>query len=115
VRAHGRRRWLICGLLGFAMAGVTLPRSAAAQDDPGRKVRNRVSPEYPALARRMNIHGTVKLGLVVTANGTLKETRVIGGNPILVNAAMDAVKKWKFEPADSESSETVEFKFQEKQ
>jgi outer membrane biosynthesis protein TonB len=42
----------------------------------------------------------------------LKDAKVVGGNPILVNAAMDALKKWRFEPANGESSGTVEFKFQ---
>jgi TonB family protein len=60
----------------------------------------------------MNITGTVKVLVVVTPGGSLKDTKVVGGNPLLVNAAMDALKKWKFEPADSESSGTVEFKFQ---
>jgi protein TonB len=51
------------------------------------------------------------LVVVVAPNGTLKETKVMGGHPILVTAAVDAVKKWKFEPADAESTGTVEFKF----
>lgn len=60
----------------------------------------------------MNITGTVKVMVVVSPNGSLKDTKVVGGNPILVNAAMDALKKWKFEPAGGESTGTVEFKFQ---
>ena len=51
------------------------------------------------LARRMSIRGTVKMIVVVPPNGNLKDTKVVGGNPLLVNAAMDALKKWKFEPA----------------
>jgi TonB family protein len=50
--------------------------------------------------------------VVVTASGSVKNAKVLGGNPVLVNAAVDALKKWKFEPSDSESSGTVEFKFQ---
>jgi TonB family protein len=60
----------------------------------------------------MNITGTVKVLVVVSANGNLKDTKVVGGNPLLVNATMDALKKWKFEPAESESTGTLEFKFQ---
>jgi len=41
----------------------------------------------------------------------VKETKVIGGNPILVNAAVDAVKKWRFETASDDSVGVVEFKF----
>jgi outer membrane biosynthesis protein TonB len=49
---------------------------------------------------------------VVAANGSVKETKVIGGHPILVNAGVDAMKKWKFEPGTAENSGTVEFKFE---
>jgi TonB family protein len=59
----------------------------------------------------MGITGNVKLQLVVAANGEVKETKVIGGHPILVNAAVDAVKKWRFETASAETTETKEFKF----
>jgi TonB family protein len=88
------------------------PLPAVAQGELARKPKTKVAPTYPELARRMNITGTVKVLVVVSASGALKDTKVVGGNPLLVNAAMDALKKWKFEPADSESSGTVEFKFQ---
>ena len=60
----------------------------------------------------MGLAGNVKLLVLVAPNGSVKETKVIGGHPILVNAALDAVKKWKFETAGVESMGTVEFKFQ---
>jgi TonB family protein len=66
---------------------------------------------YPELARKMNLSGVVKLEVVVAPSGVVKETKVIGGNPILVNAAMDAVKKWRFEAASEESTGIIEFKF----
>ena len=77
-----------------------------------RKTKTKVAPVYPELARRMNITGTVRVLVVVSPAGSLKDTKVVGGNPVLVNAAMDALKKWKFEPGDSESTGTVEFKFE---
>jgi TonB family protein len=86
-------------------------RPASAQDTIDRKVKTRVSPTYPEIARKMGLTGTVKFRLTVASNGTIKETKVIGGHPILVNAAMDAVKKWKFETASAESTGTVEIKF----
>jgi TonB family protein len=93
-------------------AAIFQPLPAVAQGELARKAKTKVAPTYPELARRMNITGTVKVLVVVTASGTLKDTKVVGGNPLLVNAAMDALKKWKFEPADGESTGTVEFKFQ---
>jgi TonB family protein len=83
-----------------------------AQDVIERKVRTRITPIYPDLARKMGLSGSVKLEVVVSPNGTVKETKVIGGHPILVNAALEAVKKWKFETASAESTGTLEFKFQ---
>jgi TonB family protein len=85
---------------------------AMAQGELTRKAKTKVAPAYPPLARHLNITGTVKVLVVVSPNGSLKNTRVVGGNPLLVDAAVDALKKWKFEPAETESTGTVEFKFQ---
>ena len=105
------RCWAMTGLLAMA-AATFLALPAVAQGELTRKAKTKVAPAYPELAKRMNITGTVKVLVVVSPNGNLKDTKVVGGNPLLVNAAMDALKKWKFEPADVESSGTVEFKFQ---
>ena len=86
-------------------------RPAGAQDSLERRVKNKVSPTYPDIARKMNLAGVVKLEVSIAPNGTVKDTKVIGGNPILVNAALDAVKKWRFEAANDESTQLVEFKF----
>jgi TonB family protein len=48
-------------------------------------------------------------------NGTVKGARVMGGHPVLANAALDAVKKWRFEPAAMESTGIVDFKFDPRQ
>ena len=55
---------------------------------------------------------TVKLAVVVGPSGTVKSAKAVGGHPLLVNAAIDAMKQWKFETAPSDSSGIVEFKFQ---
>jgi TonB family protein len=111
VSSQNMKRWAMAGLLAVATA-IFLPQPAMAQGELTRKAKTKVAPAYPELAKRMNITGTVKVLVVVSPNGSLKDTKVVGGNPLLVNAAMDALKKWKFEPADGESSGTVEFKFQ---
>jgi len=103
-----------CSLLLFlALTTVWMafrPQPGFAQDID-RKVKTKVSPIYPEIARKMGISGTVKLELVVASSGAVKETKVIGGHPILVTAAVEAVKKWKFEPASAESTVMKEFKF----
>ena len=60
----------------------------------------------------MHIRGTVKVEAIVRPNGTVKSTRVLGGNPVLVQSAEDAVAKWKFEPAQGETTEVVQLSFE---
>jgi TonB family protein len=96
------------------MAGVGTARLRAqdAQPDIVRRAKSKVEPVYPDLARRMHIAGTVRLAIVVTPNGMVKDAKVLGGHPVLANAALDAVKKWRFEPAAVESTGVVDFKFE---
>jgi len=62
------------------------------------KIVNLVPPVYPALASKARVSGTVVLEATLTAEGTVEEIRVISGHPLLVNAAIDAVKQWRYEP-----------------
>jgi TonB family protein len=109
VRLRTLRNWSAIILLGSLLLSPTL---SPAQGELNRKVHSKVAPTYPELARRINLRGTVKLLVVVLPNGNVKDTKVMGGNPILVNAAIDALKKWKFEPSQDETSGTIEFKFE---
>lgn len=77
----------------------------------GRKVKSSAPPEYPELARKLNIQGMARVLLTVTADGKVANVKDLGGNPILVAALVDAVKKWKYEPADRESAVEVRFEF----
>jgi TonB family protein len=107
------KRWFL-GLVLAGVAGVILLHplpGRAQQEEISRKVKNKVSPAYPDLARRMSISGVVKVQVVVAPNGSVKSTKVVGGHPLLVNAAVEAVKKWRFEAASEETIGVVEFKF----
>jgi TonB family protein len=114
------RPWVVSlALLAAASGGtVVCPMRALAQQQEvkgevlTRKPKTKVMPTYPEIARRMNITGTVRLAVVVSPNGTVKSSKPVGGHPVLVNAALDAMKQWKFEPAPTDSSGIVEFKFQ---
>ena len=87
--------------------------SLAQQDQSGfeRKVLSKVAPTYPDLARKTNIHGAVKLGVVIAPDGTVESTKVIGGNPVLVQSAVDAVRKWKYQAGPQRTNEVIELKF----
>lgn len=104
-------------LLAILTLAVTLgPIHGGAQqaqnDEIVRRAKSKVQPGYPELARKMNIAGTVKIEVVVAPNGSVKDARVVGGHPVLAGAALDAAKKWRFEPAGGESSVVLEFKFE---
>ena len=87
-------------------------QSAPAPSTSARKVTLHVPPAYPDLAKKMHVQGTVKIEAVVRANGLVRATRVLGGNPVLIEAASDAVKKWKFEPGPVETTEVVQLSFE---
>jgi len=93
-----------------ALTGVLGTAQNTAHEE--RKVASRVAPNYPELARKMHIRGVVKVEATVRPNGSVKSTRVLGGNPVLVDAAVDAIGKWKFEPGPSETAEVVQLTFE---
>lgn len=100
---------LVAAVLVATTALVATAQTPSANSD--RKVATRVPPVYPELAKRMHIHGVVRVEAVVRPNGAVKSTRVLGGNPVLVDAAQQAIAKWKFEPAQSETTEIVQLTF----
>lgn len=108
------RAWALVFSLGLNGIAVLAPgqSEATAETEMVRKVRSRVAPQYPDLARKMNLTGTVKIDVVVGEDGTVKTARVAGGHPVLANAALDAVRKWKFERSSGETSGTVSVKFE---
>ena len=59
----------------------------------------------------MSIGGTVKVVGLVAPNGTVKSVKVLGGHPVLAEAAQKALLQWKFEAAPHETSEIIEMKF----
>jgi TonB-like protein len=58
-----------------------------------------------------SVSGVVKLVALVAPNGPVKSTEAVGGNPVLIRAAVDAVKGWKFAPALNETREVIELRF----
>jgi periplasmic protein TonB len=76
----------------------------------------RVQPTYPALARSARIQGSVVLRAVISRGGTIENLQVLSGHPLLVKAAMDAVRQWRYrpyilngEPVEVETQVTVNF------
>ena len=103
------RRRVTAGLL-VGVALLALVPAAFAQAD-GRKVKSKVTPVYPELAKRMNVSGAVKIQVTITPAGLIKSTKVVGGHPLLVESALEALKKWRFEPGGDETTQLVVFNF----
>ena len=55
-------------------------------------------PQYPPLARQARIQGTVKLSAVISKDGSIQKLEVMSGHPLLVPAALAAVKQWRYKP-----------------
>jgi protein TonB len=102
---------LMAVLGGTAVVAPKALAQNATTDTSQRKVRVKVSPEYPSLARQMNVTGKVKIEATIAPDGRVTGTRVVGGSPLLVNAALNALKKWRFEPGPKTTTEVVEFSF----
>ena len=104
-------RIAIAASLVVMSLGTSVVAQQSAADEAKRKVKTRVSPAYPELARRMNVAGKVKIEIVVAPDGHVRSARPIGGHPLLVQACSDAVKEWKFMPSTEESTQILEFEF----
>ena len=101
-------------VLATAAAGLLAVSLAGAQtmnDEGKRKVKTKTAPAYPELARRLNIAGKVKIEVVIAPDGHVRSARAVGGHPVLVQACLDTVRDWRFEPASEETTQTVEFEF----
>jgi TonB family protein len=72
---------------------------------------SRVEPEYPDTLKRLYIGGTVRIEAVVDPDGTVESTQLIGGNPILGQTAMRAIKQWKYVRANSKETLVVKLHF----
>jgi TonB family protein len=96
--------WIVC----FSFA----PPSHGQQDSKSdRKVATRVEPDYPPVLRMRQIGGTVRLEVTITPQGTVESAKVLGGNPILAESAVTAVKKWKYASAQTATTQTVSLIF----
>ena len=59
---------------------------------------HRVIPNYPPLAKSARIQGLVRLEGIIARDGTIQQLRVVGGHPLLVQSALDAVRQWRYKP-----------------
>jgi TonB family protein len=100
---NSKRIWgLVVGAaLVAASAGVSTAQEVVLNS---RKALKMVAVQYPSVLKSRGIGGTVKLRVQVNANGTVKDVQVLGGNPILSECSVKAMKLWLFVAAEKDES-----------
>ncbi len=58
----------------------------------------RIQPDYPALAKQARVQGTVEIAALISKEGTIENLQVLKGNPMLIPAALNAVRQWRYRP-----------------
>jgi TonB family protein len=107
---HFSAKILALAKSGSGPSPSTSPNSPSPMGAP-RRVERSDLPEYPEIAARMKLTGTVQVQAVVRPDGTVKEVEILGGHPLLADAVARAVKQWKYQPAAKETVEVVKFSF----
>jgi TonB family protein len=97
---------IICFILAAALAtlfSTAKPLCSQSTDEmeSHRRVIRRVEPEYPETLKRLYIGGVLRVETTVAANGAVENAELLGGNPVLGQSAMKAIKQWKYAPTNS--------------
>ena len=99
-------------ILGGALLTMALGLGVVnLQAQDSRKALSNPVPVYPEVAKKLNLVGTVKVQVVIGADGRIKEKNFVGGHPILVNSVEETLKDWKYAPAGGETTAQLEFNF----
>lgn len=93
----------------FDVARIITPEGAHSTSE--RKVLQHPEPDYPAMAAKISLHGTVKFQVWIAPDGAVRRMTCLGGHPLLAEAAEKAIKNWMYETAPSETSQVVAVTF----
>jgi protein TonB len=99
----GQMGGVIGGVIGGMGGAPPPPRPTQSRIRQGGNVQaaklvNKVQPSYPPLARQTRISGTVRLHAIIGKDGSVTQLEVMSGHPLLVQAALDAVRQWRYQP-----------------
>ena len=101
--------FLVATLLASAVATPFAPWGGAPSKDVA--VRLAVAPAYPHIAITANTSGDVEVVAIVGKTGNVTQTRLLTGHPLLRQAAIDAAKRWKFQPGTDGRQVNLSFSF----
>jgi len=103
------------GAIGYVGADVATEgvRTLIVESGSGgeRRLLTRIEPQYPETLKRLNIGGTVRLQVTISARGTVENIELLGGNPILAEAASAAVKRWVYTAGHGKTTTEVSIPF----
>jgi periplasmic protein TonB len=100
---------LACLVVCFAGAPARSQTEDAGATD--RKLISRVEPKYPPTLERLYIGGVVRLQVDIAPNGSVESAQLLGGNPILGQSAIAAVKQWRYALAKTKTRTVVRLEF----
>jgi protein TonB len=92
------------GLVGGGPSAPPPPKPATPQrirvggNVEAASLTNKVTPQYPPIAKTAHVSGTVILHAIISKDGSIQELQYVSGPPLLMKAAMDAVKEWRYKP-----------------
>jgi TonB family protein len=108
----GTRGGVTSGVVGGVAGPIAVARDTALQASaPPPPIVRKVDPVYPPLALQARISGVVRLAVIIQPDGSIRHIQVISGHPLLVPAAIEAVKQWTFQPSAAEVTTTIEVPF----
>ena len=93
----------------LAISILAAPTLTGAEEN--RRLRSGDPPEYPELAKKLNLRGIARVQVTIAPDGSVKDIKELGGNPLLLASLASAVKKWKYEATDKMSVLEVKFAF----
>jgi TonB family protein len=111
---NGRAKTLVVPValvVAIAANGLRAGAQSSAPSEAKRQVKRLLTPQYPELAKKLNLSGTVRIEVTIAPDGTVKHTRILGGHPLLAASAEEAAQKSTFDPGPKETTEVIEFKF----
>jgi len=99
----GQAGGVLGGIIGGVGSAPPPPREAPKRIRVGGQVQaarviSQPKPGYPPLAKQARIQGTVRLQAIIAKDGTVQELQVLSGHPLLVQAAQDVVRQWRYQP-----------------
>jgi len=81
-----------------AVIGAPPPKVKLSSGVMAGNLLDKIAPQYPAIAKAARIEGTVVLEATISRAGTIENLRVLSGPPMLQQAAIDAVRSWRYKP-----------------